>query len=139
MADAQQQRPWKVLDDAEGEHQPAQRPPREAPATTPQARAKATEEHQQEPLTATSQADAAFLAGVQQAHDKVRVKSTLEAALKSAFIFDNLRPMSYRWPSTWGQPVTRWVYFYKGWPCEALHFANGERVKRSLRPAHGYD
>ena len=134
--------PWKVLDDAEGQHSSAQRSPNSTTSTASEEPAKAHQEHQQAPQQVAGEAskvDARFLAGVVEAHRKVVAKNTIEAAKHAVFIFDDVLPMSFVPPPSWGAVRTRWQYRYKGLPVESLTFENDKTIKRALVPVHGRD
>ena len=98
----------------------------------------APQEHPQEPL-ATSGADAALLRGVAEVHQKVISKKFLEAARKAVFVLDDVLPMSFVPPPSWGAVRTRWVYRYKGLPVESLTFENDNTIKRATARVHGHD
>ena len=62
----------------------------------------AAHEHPQEPLKVSSGADAAFLRGVSEACHEVVSKKFLEAARKAVFVLDDVLPMSFVPPPSWG-------------------------------------
>ena len=84
-------------------------------------RPAALQEHPQEPLKATWDADAVLLRGVSKARQKVVRKSAVEAARKANYVFDDVLPMNFVPPSSWGTVRTRRTYLDKGFGHRERH------------------
>ena len=64
-----------------------------------------------------------------------------KAVLKQFFIFpeEQLRPMSYQIPASYGQPTSIYPGVLHGVPYESLHFESAPNVKRATVKVTGYD
>jgi hypothetical protein len=62
----------------------------------------------------------------------------LQAARKAIFVLDDVLPMSFVPPPSWGAVRTRW-HQYKGLPVESLTFENDKTIKRATVPVHVRD
>jgi hypothetical protein len=58
---------------------------------------------------------------------------------RAIFVLDDVLPMSFVPPHSWGTVRTRWIYLYKGLPVESLTFENDNTIKRATARVHGHD
>ena len=131
--------PWARLEAAEDTCETPQRATSGAPETPPEVTQEAPEEQPNDHLTEASRSEAVFLSEVQRKHDKVRRKNALAALKHSVFVLDDVLPMSFVAPASWGAVRSHWQYRYKGLLVESLTYDNDKTIKRALVPVHGRD
>jgi hypothetical protein len=123
--------PWAQLEQADGET-------RHVKATADATAAHAKAPHHTAQMSQGNTHDAQGIASA------LARRSTVNAAkvvLKQFFIFpeEQLRPMSYQWPASYGQPTSVYPGVLHGVPYESFHFESAPNVKRATVKVVGYD
>jgi hypothetical protein len=129
--DNEQAKDWSQLEALEPSTAGSTATRQEATAATPKTTAAANL-----PPGNTHSAD-----GIATALARRSAVNHVRATLKRAFVFpeDQLRPISYQWPASYGEPTSVYPGVLHGIPYNSYHFENAPNVKRATVPVQGYD
>jgi hypothetical protein len=126
--------PWALLEDAELQ-EIMRRPQQTTSVDTSVEPQAAPAAEAQPPLTE----DGFFCAAIQAEYDKVVARQRKKEERAKRFIVEDVRPLSWQWPKSWGEPVSAVNVEVQGIKATNYIFAGGQTCRRCRVKVQGHD